>query len=138
MKDNLGLELTEAQSDKKKIMLHVIARLSLVIIITIAGINGVKIFKSLKGIMIFSLIFIPSLIWSLYSLRYLKVKLVFCQNGFILNNKSYLYKDIGELKFYDYSNGIKVEQYMKSDKRVFNVTYIYRPKRAFNKAYLND
>lgn len=141
-KENLGRSLAEAEADKKKIILHAGIRILLVIVIALAGVKGIdglrEWFSSWKSILMFLLIFIPSLLWGAYPLTHLKDKLRFYERGMSFNGRMYLYEDIGTLTFCDYTYGIKTEQYMKSNARSFNVTYIYRPKRAYNKAYLHD
>ena len=141
-KEDLGKKLTEAQADKKKIVLHVSMRTLLVLIITLAGVKGIngliEWFSSWKTILMFFLLFIPSLLWGLFPLTHLKDKLKFYELGMSINGHIYLYQDIGMLTFYDYTYGIKTEQYIKSNVKNFNVTYIYRPKRYYNKDYLNN
>lgn len=140
-KENLGQKLSEAGADKTKITIHTICRIIIVLLVCFAGVrgfSGLKLwFSSLKGILIFMTIFIPSLIWALYPLVHLQDRLKFYENGLSLNGHIYFHKEIGTISFYDYSYGIKNEQYMKGKFHIFNVTYIVRPKKAYNDAYLN-
>lgn len=141
-KNELGELLSEAFPNKTKIVLHVICRILLVLVICFAGIRGFdglrQWFMSVKGILIFLVIFIPSIIWGIYPLIHLKDSLKFYENGISINGNKYLHEQLGNINFCDYSYGIKNEQYMKSSIRNFNVTYIYRPKRAYNEAYLKN
>lgn len=138
--DKLGQKLSEATADKYKIFINVFCRMGLVLLLSFVGVGGLseasKWFGDVKGILVFLLIFIPSLIWALYPLRYMKSKLEFYEKGFVYKGGVFLLQEVGEITFCDYVYGFKTEQYMKSDLKKFNVTYIYRPKKAFNEAYL--
>lgn len=140
--NELGELLSEAFPNKTKIVIHTVCRIILVIVICLAGTRGFDglkhFFISIKGILIFFIIFIPSIIWGMYPLIHLKDNLKFYENGISINGHRYLLEQLGNITFYDYSYGIKNEQYMKSSIRNFNVTYIFRPKRAYNEAYFNN
>lgn len=140
--EQLGKELAEAFPDKTKIILSMICRTTLVLVICLAGVKGfsglIEWFRTLRGIVIFFVIFIPSLLWGLFPLTHLKDKLKFYENGVVVNSYVYLLSELGTITFHDYSSGLKTEQYMKTQLRNFNVTYIKRPKKAYNQAYMNQ
>ena len=140
--NELGEILSEAFPDKSKIIIKVVCQVVLILVICFFGVRGFtglkEWFSSFKGVLIFLLIFIPSLIWAIYPLTHLKDSLKFFENGLTFNGNVYLHKELGTITFCDYNYGIKSEQYMKSELRNFNVTYISRPKRAYNEAYLNN
>ena len=138
----MGKELTNANINKEKIVIYVLCRVLIVVIICLAGVRGIsglkEWFSTLEGAIKFILLFTIGLIWGLYPLIHLRDSLVFWENGIAVNGKEYLFETIGSITFCDYNYGIMSQQFMKTDLRNFNVTYIKRPKKAYNEAYLNN
>lgn len=138
----MGRMLTQANLNKTKIFLYVLCRVIIVIIICLAGVrgfNGLKEwFSSFAGIMKFSILFIIGMAIGLYPLIHLRDSLAFYENGISVNGREYLFSDIGDITFCDYRSGIMTQQLMKTNLRNFNVTYIEKPKKAYNDAYLNQ
>lgn len=141
-KEQLGKALAEAFPDKTKIILYTLGRILIILVICLAGVRGLsglkEWFHTIRGVIIFFVIFVPSLLWGLFPLLHLKDKLTFYENGVVVNSCPYLLSELGPITFQDYSSGLKTEQYMKTELRNFNVTYIKRPKKAYNKAYMNQ
>lgn len=137
----LGAKLAEALPDKGKILLHTACRTALAIIISLAGSGGIrgmgKWFASFRGIAIFSVLWIAFLAVGLYPLVHFKDSLEFYENGISYKGRRYLLSQLGAISFRDYSYGLKTSCMMDTDARVFDVTFLERPKRAFNKAYMN-
>ncbi len=138
----MGKKLTQASSNKAKIVIYVIIRTALVLLICLAGVRGIhglkEWFSSLRGILIFCVLFMLSLVWSLYPLIHLRDFLIFYENGICINGKKYFFTEIGKVGFCDYQTGIITHQMMQTDLRNFDVTYVERPKRAYNEAYFNQ
>ncbi len=138
----MGKELTQANINKAKIFIYVLCRVLIVVIICLAGVRGIsglkEWFSSFEGAIKFILLFTIGLIWGGYPLIHLRDSLVFYENGIAVNGKEYLFSTIGSITFYDYHYGIMTQQFMNTDLRNFNVTYIERPKKAYNEAYLNN
>ena len=138
----MGKMLTQASINKTKIFLYVLCRVIIVLIICLAGVrgfNGLKEwFSSFAGIMKFSILFIIGMAIGLYPLIHLKDSLKFYENGIAVNGNEYLFSEIGDITFGDYRSGIMTQQLMKTNLRNFNVTYINKPKKAYNQAYFNQ
>ena len=139
---DLGRLLSQASANRKKIFIHTLVRIVLVLTISFLGIGGLggfsKWFSNLKSISIFSIIFIPSLLWSMLPLMHLKNSLKFYERGLSFNGIKYNFENLGIITFCDYTCGFKTEQFMKSSLRNFNVTYIERPKKAYNESYMKN
>lgn len=139
--NQMGEKLAQAFPNKTKIAICIVVRTCLVIVICLAGvrgINGIKEwFSSLKGIVIFCVLFAIGIFWGFYPLIHLRDLLIFYENGICVNKRNYLFSQIGKIRFCDYQTGILTHQMMQTDLRNFDVTYLARPKRAYNQAYLN-
>lgn len=139
--NQMGEKLAQASSNKTKIAICTLVRICLVIVICFAGVrglSGLKLwFSSLKGMIIFCVLFVIGLVWGLYPLIHLRDLLIFYENGICINKRKYFFSEIGTIGFCDYQTGILTHQMMQTDLRNFDVTYLSRPKRAYNQAYLN-
>lgn len=138
----LGARLEQAYPDKLKIALHTICRTAIAIVISLAGSGGIhgmdKWFDSTGGIVIFFGLWAVSLAIGLFPLVHLKDSLVFYENGICYHGMRYLFSQLGSVRFRDYKSGIMTHCMMDTDLRTFDVTFLERPKRQFNKAYMNQ
>lgn len=138
----LGRKLEQAYPDKKKIVLHTVCRTAAAIVICLAGSGGIrgmgKWFTSPGKILFFLVLWGIFLIIGLFPLKHLNDTLVFYENGICYNGISYSFSRIGTVRFRDYQSGLMVHSRMDTDLRTFDVTFLERPKRQYNKAYMNQ
>lgn len=138
----LGSKLTEAVPNKGKIALHAVCRTAIAVVISLAGAGGIhgigKWFKSPGGILLFVGLWAVFLAIGLWPLKHLKDSLGFYENGICYHGINYLFSQLGSIRFRDYHSGLMTHVMMDSDLRTFDVTFLERPKRQYNKAYLNQ
>lgn len=138
----LGTRLEQAYPDKMKIALHTVCRTALAIVISLAGSGGIhgieQWFDSAGGIVIFLCLWAVFLAIGLFPLVHLRDSLVFYENGICYHGRNYLFSQLGPVRFRDSKSGIITHCMMDTDLRTFDVTFLERPKRQFNKAYLNQ
>lgn len=138
----LGIRLDEAVPDKKKIALHTVCRTAIAIVICLAGSGGLKgagkWFDSAGSIIFFFALWAVFLVIGLFPLVHLKDSLVFYENGICYHGIKYLFSQLGSVRFRDFHSGFITHNMMDTDLRSFDVTYLDRPKRHFNKAYMNQ
>lgn len=138
----LGAKLTEAVPNKLKIALHAVCRTVIAVVICLAGSGGIrgmgKWFTGPGSILFFLGLWAVFLAIGLYPLVHLKDSLVFYENGICYHGTNYLFSQIGSVGFRDYHSGLMVHTMMDTDLRTFDVTFLERPKRQYNKAYLNQ
>lgn len=138
----LGARLEQAYPDKLKIALHVVCRTAIAIVICLAGSGGIhgmdKWFDSAGDIAFFLGMWVVFLVIGLFPLIHLRDSLVFYENGICYHGRNYLFSQLGSVRFRDYKSGIMTHCMMDTDLRTFDVTYLERPKRQFNKAYMNQ
>lgn len=137
----LGTKLAEALPDKGKILLHTVCRTAIAVVISLAGSGGIggmgKWFTSLRGIVIFSILWIIFLAIGLYPLVHFKDSLEFYENGISYKGRRYLLSQLGSIRFRDFQYGLKTRCMMDTGVRTFDVTFLKQPKREFNRAYMN-
>lgn len=138
----LGERLTEAVPNKLKIFLHTACRTALAVVISLAGSGGIhgigEWFTNLRGIFIFFFLWIVFLAIGLYPLKHLKDSLVFYEYGICYHGINYLFSELGSVRFRDFQSGLMVHNMMDTDLRTFDVTFLERPKRQYNRAYMNQ
>lgn len=137
----LGVRLTEAVPDKKKIIFYTVCRTAVAIVICLAGSGGIygmgKWFTSLSGILIFTVLWAVFLAIGLFPLVHFRDSLVFYENGICYHGRNYLFSQLGSVSFRDFQSGLMTHNMMDTDLRNFDVTYLERPKRQYNRAYMN-
>lgn len=138
----LGRRLEEVVPDKKKIALHTICRTAIAIIICLAGSCGLKDsgkwFDSIGSTIFILCLWAVFLAIGLFPLVHLKDSLVFYEYGINYHGMKYLFSQLGSVRFRDYNSGLITHNMMDTDLRTFDVTFLERPKRYFNKAYMNQ
>ena len=134
--ERLGKKLTEAESNKKKIYTETVIRVVALSAFLFAVSGGGRNFSNITMVILSILIV---LVLGLYPLIHLPEKMEFYENGIVHNGIVYLWSDMRSVEWReDTTGGIFHHTSMATESNVFDITYLDRAKKQYNKAYLND
>ena len=134
--EELGIKLSEAGSDKKKIYVTTVIRVVVLAAFLFAVSGGGKNFVNM-GMLIVSVLIVLGI--GLYPLSHLPEKIEFYDNGITYCGKAYLWSDLRSVEWRDHTaGGIFCHTVMATESKVFDVTYLEQVKKQYNKAYLKD
>ncbi|MCI8597854.1 MAG: hypothetical protein HFJ10_05360 [Lachnospiraceae bacterium] len=138
----IGPKLTEAHADMGKIIFQTSLRILLAGVIIVAGIRGNPPkggpVNLLAGIIV-TLIILGAAVWVFFPLKHCKDFMAFHENGIVFCKRAWTLKELGNISFVDSKSNraLFTRTYMRTQAKVFDITYIKDGKKNFNRAYYN-
>lgn len=139
-----GRKLSEALPNRRKIILTAIVRAAVIALVFLAcagGISGLREYTtSVSGILFLIVMF--GLIAGgpgLYTLRHLTERMEFCEYGICWKGRFYSFSDMGNIGWRSVSQaGFFSREKIDTARGSFDVTYLDRPRKAYNQAYMDQ
>lgn len=135
----LGKELTRAEVNLQRVILETIVKSFIICLVIYAGIKGhpVRDVQSFIGAVFFCFVIVAMLGWGLWPLVHSRDYMVFYDNGIEFCHKRWSFEELGEIYFSDVSSNVVLftKNYMETDVKVFNITYLKDGRKKFNRAY---
>ena len=139
-----GRKLAEAVPNKRKIWLTAVIRSLVVALVFLAcggGISGLSGYASdLSGILFLIIMFVVIAGGTgLYTLRHLTERMEFCEYGICWKGRFYSFTDLGNISWRSISQaGFFSRDKIDTARGSFDVTYLDRPRKAYNQAYMDQ
>lgn len=142
--ENLGNKLAEAAANKVKIYLTALIRAAVLIVLFFfcgGGVSGLKKYLSdTSGILFLVVMFVVLAGGTgLYTLRHLTECMEFYEYGIRWRGKNYYFSELGNIGWRTVShNGWFAREKMDTDNYTFDITYLDRCKKIYNRTYMDQ